>query len=103
MADQEAYDDQVAIVLEVVCLCYDACHIFQWQSLKGLNLTILHSIAREKPHHGGDMHSVKRKLSIGQELHCKVAHMPSLQAADMLELRLASDSRLGRKMCVGCI
>ena len=49
MADQEAYDDQVAIVLEVVCLCYNARYIFQWQSLKGLDLTILHSIALETP------------------------------------------------------
>jgi hypothetical protein len=46
MANKKADDDKIAIVLEVVSLRYDACHIFQGQPLKRLHLTILRTIAR---------------------------------------------------------
>ena len=48
MTNKKADDDQVTIVLEVICLCYDACDLPQWQSLERLNLAILHTICTSR-------------------------------------------------------
>ena len=46
MADEEVDDDQVAIVLELVCVCNQRRYLRDWQAPERLDLTVLRPSAR---------------------------------------------------------